>query len=201
MTRVKLCGLRSREDAGAANRCRPDFAGFVFAPGKRQVDRRTAGIMRDALDPAIVTVGVFVNQAPSWIASLCRDGIIGMVQLHGDETEEEARRVREASGCSVIRAVRVGDRLPPLPKQGDYLLFDALSHTARGGTGHAFSWELLSGVGREYFLAGGLHPGNVREAVSLLRPYCVDVSSGIETEGRKDPQKMAEFVRAVREAP
>jgi len=197
MTRVKICGLRREEDARCVNDCMPDFAGFVFAPGKRQVDAGAGARLRDILDPRIQTVGVFVNQDPRWIAELCRAGVVNLVQLHGDEGDEDVREIKErAGGVPVIRVVRVGTALPPLPA-ADYLLFDTLA-AARGGTGRSFDWGLVRGVRTPFFLAGGLHPGNVARAIAAVRPACVDVSSGVETQGVKDPAKIAAFMERVR---
>lgn len=196
-TRIKVCGLKRPEDIEAANRLRPDYIGFVFAPGKRQLSPAAAASLRAGLAPGIAAVGVFVNQNVDDVALLCRAGVIDIVQLHGDEDTPYIARLKKQICVPVIKAVPVGNALPELPAAADYLLFDTLS-TQRGGNGKRFDWALLQGVRRPYFLAGGLAPANVAEAIDTLRPYAVDVSSGVETDGWKDPAKMAEFINVVR---
>lgn len=198
MTKVKLCGLRRPQDIKAANRLRPDYIGFVFAPGRRRVSPAEAAALREKLADGITAVGVFVNAPLEEIAALCRDGIIDLVQLHGEEGKADIARIKDKTGAPVIKALPVGDMLPPMPAGADYLLYDTLG-PVRGGTGQAFDWGLLRGYeGTPYFLAGGLGPENVAEAIGTLAPYAVDVSSGVETDGWKDPQKMAAFVQAAR---
>lgn len=199
MTKIKLCGLSAREDVAEANRLKPEYIGFVFAPGSRRyVEPGRAAALREVLDPAVTAVGVFVREKPERVAQLLNVGIIDMAQLHGGEDETYIHRLRELTDRPLIRAFRVEgpvDAAAAQESSADYVLLDSGS----GGTGTVFDWSLLSGMKRPFFLAGGLHDGNVEEALRKLSPYAVDVSSGIETDGRKDPVKMAAFVRAVRE--
>jgi phosphoribosylanthranilate isomerase len=198
MTKVKICGLRRPEDVAAVNRARPDYAGFVFAPSRRRIDRETAASLKAGLATGIQVVGVFVNEEPTTIAKLYRERIIDLVQLHGDEDSGYIRKLKEACGCPVIKAVPVGNVLPVLPEGADYLLFDTAS-AQRGGSGVRFDLRILQDYnGPPYFLAGGLAPETVREAVGLLAPFGVDVSSGVETDGCKDEEKIKKFVRLVR---
>ncbi|MCL2079292.1 MAG: phosphoribosylanthranilate isomerase [Oscillospiraceae bacterium] len=223
MSKVKICGLCSAEDICAVNRALPDYIGFVFAPSRRRVDIKTAAELKARIDARIKTVGVFVNETASLIESLYRSGVIDLAQLHGDEDEAYIAGLRErtdgkqgrADGrewmgksvrsggqkrppLQIIKAVSVGDTMPPLPKNADYLLFDTLSPN-RGGTGVSFDWDLLkSCAGLPYFLAGGLSAQNAAKAIKTLSPYCVDVSSGVETDGVKDAAKIEAFVRLVR---
>lgn len=199
MTRVKICGLRRREDVEAVNRALPDFVGFVFAKSRRRITPELAASLKNQLDPHIEVVGVFVNQNIEVIRDLYRSGIIDLAQLHGDENREYIERLRQCCGCRVIKALSVGSALPPLPQKTDYLLFDTQS-ALRGGGGTPFDWDLLKSYqGPPYFLAGGLSAQNVRAAVNATAPFCVDVSSGVETDGWKDRDKIAEFVRLVKE--
>lgn len=199
MCKVKICGLSREVDIVAANRCLPDYVGFVFADSRRKITEETALRLRERLDMRIQVVGVFVNQGINLITRLCRQGTIDCVQLHGDEGETYIRDLEDSVSHKIIKAVGVGDTLPVLPEAPDYLLFDTASQQ-RGGAGIAFDWNCLAGYrGKPYFLAGGLHPDNVAVAVSALHPYCVDVSSGVETGGYKDPVKMEQFVTRVRE--
>lgn len=197
-TKIKICGLRCPEDIDAVNRALPDFAGFVFADSPRRLDARTAAGLREKLDARIKSVGVFVNQEPEVIAGLCRDRIIDLIQLHGDEDHEYILRLREKITRPVIKAIGVGETPPILPEGPEYLLFDTASRQ-RGGSGRVFDWGLLADYkGPPYFLAGGLTPENVDTALRRLSPFCVDVSSGVETGGCKDSEKIDRFVHRVR---
>ena len=200
MSKVKICGLSRIEDIECVNRTGPDYAGFVFADSPRKVDEKKARLLKEKLDMNIEAVGVFVNEEIETVERLYYDGVIDLVQLHGDENESFIRQVKKDCGCEVIKSVPVGDSIPPLPKGPDFLIFDSLSEKY-GGTGRTFDWHILKGFNEKpYFLAGGLNASNVREALRTLSPYCVDVSGGVETNGMKDPAKIEEFIRIVREA-
>lgn len=197
--KIKICGLTRAADIAAVNEARPDYIGFVFAGSKRRVTPQQATVLRHGLAPGIVPVGVFVNAQAEEIARLCRAGVIEAVQLHGDEDEAYIRTLRAYTGAPIIKAVRVGARVPEeaLASSADYLLFDKLSERAYGGLGEAFDWSLLAGVGRPFFLAGGITLENVFEAAKSL-PHCIDVSSGVETGGVKDGVKIAKIIEKVR---
>lgn len=198
MTRIKLCGLQSLNDVTAANAVQPDYIGFVFAKtSKRFVIPQTAEQLRKKLDRKIAVVGVFVNEPVEIVAALLNKGTIDMAQLHGNESEEYITLLRKKTDKKLIKAFSVNEakNLQGVYScSADYILLDSGS----GGTGKSFDWNLLQDFGRPYFLAGGLNINNVSEAVSRLHPYAVDVSSGVETDGRKDDAKMAAFVNAVR---
>lgn len=197
MTRVKLCGMTRPEDILAVNELKPEYIGFVFAKKSRRcVSKEQAKVLKGMLDPAVKAVGVFVNEAVECVADLLNEGVIDMTQLHGEEDEAYIRRLKEISGKEIIKAVRVrseADVIAGESSGADFVLFDA-----GAGDGKVFNWKLLESVKRPYFLAGGLGPENVGDAVMRLRPFGVDVSSGIETDGVKDALKMAKFVEAVR---
>ena len=198
MNKVKICGLSRVEDIEIVNRVLPDFIGFVFASSRRRIDIATAAALKKKLDPRIEAVGVFVNEGIDTIAEMHRNKIIDLAQLHGDEDEAYIAKLKERCGCPVIKAVGVGSVLPPLPDGADYLLFDTLSER-RGGTGRTFDWNLLTNyTGLPYFLSGGLDVYNTAEAIKTLSPYCVDVSSGVESDGIKNEKKIGDFVRLVR---
>jgi len=198
LSKIKICGLSRIVDIEAVNQVLPDFIGFVFAPSRRRVDVKTATMLKEKLDSCIKAVGVFVNEEIGSIAKLYQNGVIDMVQLHGDENDEYIKRLKENCGCCVIKAVGVGSLLPPLPLEADYLLFDTLS-LARGGVGIPFDWSILKGYsGLPYFLAGGLSIENIADALNILSPYCVDVSSGVETDGVKDAEKIEKIVCFIR---
>lgn len=198
MTRIKLCGLQSLNDIIAANAVQPDYIGFVFAKtSKRFITPQTAEQLRKKLDRKIAAVGVFVNEPVEIVAELLNKGTIDMAQLHGNESEEYIKLLRKKTDKKLIKAFSVNEAInlqAAYSCSADYILLDSGS----GGTGKSFDWSILQDFGRPYFLAGGLNINNVSEAVSRLHPYAVDVSSGVETDGRKDDVKMAAFINAVR---
>ena len=201
MTKIKLCGLSRACDIRAANELKPDYIGFVFAPkSRRYVQPEKAAELKRMLDPQIRAAGVFVDEDPQVIEELVRQGVIDAAQLHGREDEAYIHSLRERLGSSlIIQAFSI--RTEQDARRADQSIADLiLVDSPGGGTGKVFEWELLRKIRRPYFLAGGLTPENAGDAVSLLRPYGVDVSTGIETDGCKDRDKMAEFVLAVRQA-
>ena len=197
MTKIKLCGLSRRCDIEAANALMPDYVGFVFAEGsKRRVTPAQAQALKNALAPGIRTVGVFVDEAPATVAALLGGGIIDAAQLHGGEDAAYIRALRRMTDRPIWQAFRVRTRADV--EQAGRSEADCILLDAGAGTGTAFDWGLLDRVERPYFLAGGLDTENVAGAIRLLRPFGVDVSSGIESGGGKDAEKMAAFVAAVR---
>ena len=199
MTKIKLCGLSRTEDIEAVNELLPDYMGFVFyEKSVRNVSFDRAKELKAQLDPRIKAVGVFVDEDPEFIKKLTSENVIDIIQLHGSENEAYVESIREATGHPVIQAFKVKE-----PKdvekanhsKADYILLDSGM-----GTGKPFNWELLQGIKRDYFLAGGLFPENVKEAIETVKPYAVDVSSGIETDKKKDVDKMRRFVDNVRNA-
>ena len=197
MTKIKLCGLSRRCDIEAANALMPDYVGFVFAEGsKRRVTPAQARALKNALSPGILAVGVFVDEAPATVAALLGGGIIDAAQLHGGEDAAYIRALRRMTDRPIWQAFRVRTRADV--EQAGRSEADCILLDAGAGTGTAFDWGLLDRVERPYFLAGGLDTENVAGAIRLLRPFGVDVSSGIESGGGKDAEKMAAFVAAVR---
>ena len=197
MTKIKLCGLTRPEDITAANALEPDFVGFVFSPKSRRcVTAEQARALRSQLSPAIQAVGVFVDEEPERVAALLEAGIIDLAQLHGREDEGYLERLRALTEKPILQAFQIKtaeDLMRTQSSSADYILLDS-----GAGTGTTFDWGLLTSVRRPYFLAGGLGPDNVAQAIGFLHPWGVDVSSGIETGGVKDFKKMAAFVAAVR---
>jgi phosphoribosylanthranilate isomerase len=198
MAKIKMCGLRRNEDIDYANRLRPDYIGYVFAKSsKRYVAPEKAAELTKLLDERIIPVGVFVDSDFDEIYSIVSAGTIRAVQLHGNESDDLVRRLQE-KGVTVIRAFKVktdADIKAANSSCADLVLLDSGS-----GSGEVFDWSLISGVDREYFLAGGLTAENVALAVKKLAPYAVDASSCLETDGFKDFDKMAAFAQAVRNA-
>ncbi len=197
MTKVKLCGLRREVDIDYANELKPDYIGFVFAKkSKRYVEPEDAAALKKRLDPDIKAVGVFVNEDAENIAALANAGTIDAVQLHGGEDDTYIAGLKELTDVLIIKAFKV-QGLEDIKKanesSADLVLLDA-----GAGDGVTFDWSLLAGVKRPYFLAGGLAPNNLKTVVEKIKPYGVDASSSLETEGFKDKAKMAAFVSAAR---
>ena len=195
--KIKICGLRRKEDVDFANQVMPDYVGFILAEGfRRQISREQARSLKQRLSDKIQAVGVFVNNPIEEVISYLEEGIIDMAQLHGEETEEDIQYIQAVTAKPVIKAVKAQNQYIVeawLDSSADYLLFDSGT-----GTGKSFDWSLLADVNREYFLAGGLNPGNIEEAMKQLSPYSIDISSGVETEGVKDLEKMQAVVNVVR---
>ena len=197
MTKIKFCGLTRTGDIEAANELKPDYIGFVFwLKSKRAVTAEEAKTLKAKLDPSIKAVGVFVDEDMEAVKSLLDGGIIDVAQLHGHEGEDYINGLKKASGKPVIKAFRIrseDDIRKAEASPADLVLLDAGM-----GDGVTFDWSLIKNAGRPYFLAGGLDPNNAADAVRALHPYALDVSSGIETDGLKDTNKMAAFAASVR---
>lgn len=197
--KIKLCGLRRECDIEYVNELLPEYIGFIFAPkSKRYVEPELALELRKKLDSEIVPVGVFVDENPELIADMVKRGTISAVQLHGNEDNAYIAGLRRLVGSSVeiIKAFVVkseNDVEAANNSDADYVLLDS-----GGGSGEVFDHSLIKNIDRPYFLAGGLTSENVGGAVSNLQPYAVDASSGLETDGFKDFNKMSAFVKAVR---
>lgn len=197
MVKIKLCGLSRKEDIETVNELMPDYIGFVFFEKScRNVTKEQAKALKSLLNPKIKAVGVFVDEDPSFIKELISEGIIDIAQLHGSEDEEYIAGIRQETKAPMIKAfkVRSAEDVDKANSSGaDYILLDSGM-----GTGKPFNWELLQGIRREYFLAGGLDPENVADALKVTGAIAVDVSSGIETDKKKDAAKMKRFVENVR---
>lgn len=189
--RWKSCGLRSPEDIKTVNEVRPDYAGFIVEVPKsfRSVSIEILRELSGQLDENIRAVGVFVDAPVEKIEKLLNEQVIDLAQLHGNETSEEIRYLQEKTGKKIIKAFSVQtkeDIERALKSPADYILLDQGS----GGTGKTFDWSLVGHIERPWFLAGGLHAGNLSDAIKRLHPWAVDISSGIETEKKKDPEKI-----------
>lgn len=205
MTRVKVCGITRPEDAEAADRAGADAVGLIFAPSPRRIDLRQATAIERVLSPWIVRVGVFVDAGLAAMDRAIAAARLDVLQLHGSETPEFVRKVREEFGLRIVKSVRVGDGLDLVrldEYEVDAFLFDTYVPGRAGGTGKTFDWDLAVPWARRVrlILAGGLTPENVGEAVRRVRPYGVDVASGVEREpGVKDHTKMQRFIANVRQ--
>lgn len=199
--KIKICGLTRTQDIEYVNEALPDYVGFVFAKSKRQVTPETAEQLRKLLDSRITVVGVFVNEDIDRITSLCKNGIIDIIQLHGDESVEYIESLRQNIDNLIIKAIRVKDSesvKASCSLSCDYLLFDTFSGNDYGGTGKAFDWKLISDIGKPFFLAGGISSDNAVTAIKKMSPYCLDISSGVETDSVKDRNKILNIVNLAR---
>ena len=206
MVRVKICGITNAVDALAAIDAGANLLGFNFdAKSPRCISEGDAAIIRSQLPKKIKAVGIFVNTSPAEVAALCKSLKLHAAQLHGDETPEDVAEL--ASSLPVFKAFRVEPDFP-LATLDEYpeayaFLFDA-AHTGQyGGTGRTTDWDVArrATVGRRIILAGGLNVENVAAAVRIVRPYGIDVASGVESRpGKKDRGLLREFVEEVRRA-
>ena len=197
MSRIKICGLRRECDIEYANELMPDYIGYVFwEKSRRNVTPKRAAEFTGRLLKTIVPVGVFVDADIDFAAGLANEGIIRMIQLHGHEDEKYIQTLRSLTDVPVIKAYKVrGSEDVQLANisSADYVLLD------NGyGTGQTFDWQYVKDAKRPFFLAGGVDADNVAQILRDMKPYAVDISSGVETDGYKDYEKMKTFVDAVR---
>ena len=197
MTKIKLCGIKSEDDIKVINEVLPDYIGFVFAgKSKRYISFDTANTLKNKLDNRVKAVGVFVNEDIENIAYLVKNKIIDIVQLHGNEDESYINILKTKIKAPIIYAYQIKSKadIKSVKNDTDFILLDA-----GAGCGETFDEALLEDFDNEYFLAGGLSIDNIKEKIIKLHPFGVDVSSGIETEGKKDAAKIRKFVSLVRE--
>lgn len=202
MAKIKICGLKRLEDIEAVNEAKPDFAGFVIEvpQSSRRVSREQVRTLSKMLEQGIEAVGVFVNAPEELVAELLNEGTLSLAQLHGQEDEAYIKRLRTLTDRPLIQAfsIRSGaDIERALQSSADYLLLDQ----GGGGTGKPFDWSLVPEIERPFFLAGGLGTANLRQAISQVRPWAVDLSSSLETEGYKDAEKIRQAVALTRGLP
>ena len=221
--KVKMCGISKIETIPAVIEANPDYMGLVFAPSKRQVTVDQAKTLVEELhkqyanrynrdaeqysnqtlihQESIKTVGVFVNETVESLLKIAKEVKLDVIQLHGDEDESFIQILKEQSNVEVWKAVQVrsaADAEAWIDSSADMLLFDAYHKDERGGTGEVFDWSSLDEFERPFMLAGGINSTNVARAIRTVRPYGIDISSGIETEGVKDDEKIKAFTNIVR---
>ena len=215
--KVKMCGISKVETIPAVVEAKPDYMGLVFAPSKRQVTVDQAKTLVEELhkqytkrynngaeqsnNDEIKTVGVFVNETLDNLVSIATETNLDAVQLHGDEDEAFIQSLKERTNVEVWKAVQIrsaADAEAWIDSSADMLLFDAYHKDDRGGTGEVFDWSCLDEFERPFMLAGGIDSTNVARAIRTVRPYGIDISSGIETEGVKDDEKIKAFTNIVR---
>ena len=214
--KVKMCGISKVETIPAVVEAKPDYMGLVFAPSKRQVTVEQAKILIEELhrgyakkygsdtehdkNGTIKTVGVFVNETVENLVTIANEANLDAVQLHGDEDEAFIQSLKERTNVEVWKAVQIrsaADVEKWIDSSADMLLFDAYHKDERGGTGEVFDWSSLDAFERPFMLAGGIDSTNVARAIRTVRPYGIDISSGIETNGVKDDEKIKAFTKIV----
>ena len=215
--KVKMCGISKVETIPAVVEAKPDYMGLVFAPSKRQVTVEQAKTLVEELhkvyvkkygsdteqdkDDTIKTVGVFVNETVDNLVTIANEVNLDAVQLHGDEDETFIQSLKERTNVEVWKAVQIrtaADAEKWIDSSADMLLFDAYHKDERGGTGEVFDWSSLDAFERPFMLAGGIDSTNVARAIRTVRPYGIDISSGIETNGVKDDEKITAFTKIVK---
>ncbi|MFH1032759.1 MAG: phosphoribosylanthranilate isomerase [Chloroflexota bacterium] len=214
MIRVKLCGISEIEHALVASHAGADFIGMVFAKSRRQVTQQQARKIREAilaLQTRPSLVGVFANSPADEVNQIANDCRLDWVQLSGDETWEYCREIRkpiikvihvspDKTADKIIAEIQSGERL--LRSKEFIVTLDSPVKEVYGGTGQTFDWQLAKAIMKRFavIVAGGLTPTNVGQMITEVHPWGVDVSSGVETDGRKDPSKIRAFIQAVKEA-
>lgn len=198
MSKIKICGLYRNVDIEAVNAAKPDYCGFIlhFPKSHRCISEEKAAELKSKLDPEIKAVGVFVNQPIDIVLNLLKNDTIDIAQLHGDESPEYIKELQQRSEKPVWKAFKVRNEAD-LAK-ADISPADMLVLDNGKGTGKTFNWSILEGFERDYFLAGGMGPENIPEAIEKLNPFGIDLSSGVETEKLKDKSKIMAAVKAVR---
>lgn len=192
MTRIKICGMRREEDIDFANELLPDYIGFVMTEGfRRSITPETAAHLKKRLNSKIKAVGVFVNDSAEKINLLYENNVIDIAQLHGNESPEYCKVIK----APVIKYFNCSNGVPDnLDKYDvDYFLFDS-----GAGTGRAFDWSNIPKTDKPFFLAGGISESNVKQAIDTVKPFAVDVSSSVETNGFKDYEKIKKFTEMAR---
>ena len=202
--KIKFCGIRRMEDVAFCNALKPDYMGMILSEGfRRTVPLETARKLSESRKSGIAAVGVFVNASPVQIAEVLRQVPLDVIQLHGSETAEIVSGVRWRTGLPIWKAVRVKDAAEIRRAEqlgADALILEGYVPGQAGGTGVTANWQLIAGAkpAQPFLLAGGLTPENVAEAAARVQPDGVDFSSGIETNGVKDIEKMKTIVKIIR---
>ena len=208
--KVKMCGISKVETIPAIVDAKPDYMGLVFAPSKRQVTVEQAKILIEELHKQCInhydikvvkTVGVFVNETLDNLVRIADTANLDAVQLHGDEDEAFIQSLKERTNVEVWKAIQIrtaADTEKWIDSSAEMLLFDAYHKDERGGTGEVFDWSSLDAFERPFMLAGGIDSTNVARAIRTVRPYGIDISSGIETNGMKDDKKITAFTKIVK---
>jgi len=203
MVKIKICGLKRIEDIEIVNKYLPDYIGFVFADSKRKINFKQAQRLKQNLNDRIKAVGVFVNEKIENIADLINNKTIDIIQLHGDEDISYIKELKEIinKDVKIIKAVRVKTVKDVIIKDShlfDYLLLDSYEEGIYGGSGKEFDHGLIPITNKKIFIAGGINENNVINIINKVKPYSVDISSGVEINGFKDEQKIKTIIDIIR---
>jgi len=203
MTKIKICGLRRVEDIEMVNKNLPDYVGFIFAESRRKVTEEKAKELIDRLDRRIKTVGVFVDEKSEAVEKIAKYCGLDILQFHGEETTEYCDCFRgqyEIWKAFSVKDRGVEEKLLKYKDHTDLCLLDAYNKGVRGGSGKVFNWDLIEGISKEYkiALAGGITSKNILEAVERVNPYIIDLSSGVETNGFKDEEKIKGIIQKLK---
>ncbi len=200
--KIKICGLTSLNDISYVNEALPDFIGFIFAESsRRKITINNALEMKKLLDKRIKSVGVFVNEDIKTIADISSQGIINLIQLHGSEDNGYINEIKKITSLPVIKAFKAqeADERTINSSLCDYVLIDSYDGNSFGGTGKTFNWGIIpKNIKKPLFLAGGLNYNNVDKAIKNINPYCLDINSGVETNGIKDREKILNIVNKIK---
>ena len=201
LNKIKICGLSRIHDILAVNEYIPDYIGFVFTESKRQVSYSKAMELFNVLNKDIGVVGVFVNENMDRLVNICNSGILDAIQLHGDETNEYIMKLKTHINIPIIKSIRVKDAtsLKNVDEiTSDFILFDSCIDSCYGGSGNHFDWSLIPKIlDKQFFLAGGINMANIQSAMST-GAYCIDISTGVETNGIKDQDKIEKTIGIIR---
>lgn len=198
--KVKICGLKTLEDIDYINEVLPDFAGFIFAESSRRISFNQAAKMKSKLNKNIKSIGVFVNEKTENIINAAEEGIIDLIQLHGNEDNNYIKEIGNKLKLPVIKAFKADSNLKYNIENtiADYVLIDSCNKNQLGGTGQLFDWGLIPETDKKIFLAGGLNADNIIRAIKEVNPYCLDINSGVEINGKKDRKKILEVMQIVK---
>jgi len=190
ISKLKICGIRRIEDILMVNEIKPEFIGFVFAKSKRQIDLNTAIELKRKLNSDIKCVGVFVNEDINQIVKIVDSKAIDIIQLHGDESNDYIKLLKEKVSAKIIKVIKINSDLNDNTSfsQVDYLLYDS-----GNGSGKPFDWNINIYKKKPTFIAGGININNIEEAYNIFNPFAFDVSSGVEVGGYKNLDKMREI--------
>lgn len=223
MIKIKICGCKSENDILIVNKYLPDYIGFVFAESKRKIREEAVEHLKQLLSPQIQSVGVFVNAPLSQVIGLCEKGVIDLVQLHGEETKDYIKKLKEFIAVPVIKTIHVTLEEQQTQEQQtqehqiqgiqiqkqqiqiemikkaqmlpcDYFLLDTYQKDMYGGSGVSFDWSLIPALNKPFFLAGGIKEGNIEKAIKETNAYCLDISSGVERSGIKDEELVKQIL-------
>lgn len=199
--KIKICGLSRIEDIKFINEFLPDYAGFIFAEkSRRKVNIDNAKKMKSILNENIKSIGVFVDESHEVIKEIADMNLIDLIQLHGNESNDYIIELKKEISLPVIKAYKADINLKNKIEKSccDYVLIDSYSQEKFGGTGSVFDWGLIPDMNKKLFLAGGLNINNIEDAIKTVKPYCVDINSGVETNGIKDRKKIQDIILKIK---